>query len=271
MNEQEFRDLMQFLYDDHIGQRIADVQTLDRERSLAPGRDLRIGFHEYWRRATEACRLLRFIQSSTYSRDSFEESTAMTFTEARLTYLEEEVIYGIRNHNRLADTSGFLGAFDSHLEDIIDGLKLEHLPKADVEILKALGSQNSESELAGLVAQVKSRRVRQAAANCGVLSDYLQNLESRVQSFLYDPPVDKSAERDEAGPMPAPAPRRSRRWWKGLGTIARGCALSGANIGLAAGVLVFPVEPSTQSWGAVMSSVAGIGDVICGVGELLGE
>jgi hypothetical protein len=65
--------------------------------------------------------------------------------------------------------------------------------------------------------------------------------------------------------------KRSRRWFKGLGHISQGAALSIANVALAIGVIHFPVSPETQTWGALASVATGIGTILNGVGDLLNE
>jgi len=65
--------------------------------------------------------------------------------------------------------------------------------------------------------------------------------------------------------------KKSRRWFKGLGKIGQGAALSIANAALAVGVIHFPVSPETQTWGALASVATGIGTILSGVGDLRGE
>jgi hypothetical protein len=65
--------------------------------------------------------------------------------------------------------------------------------------------------------------------------------------------------------------KKSRRWFKGLGQIGQGAALSIANVALAVGVIRFPVSPETQTWGALASVATGIGTVLNGVGDLRSE
>jgi hypothetical protein len=65
--------------------------------------------------------------------------------------------------------------------------------------------------------------------------------------------------------------KKSRRWFKGLGQIGQGAALSIGDIALAARMLTFPVSPETQTWGALVSATTGVGMILNGVGELRGE
>lgn len=66
-------------------------------------------------------------------------------------------------------------------------------------------------------------------------------------------------------------PQKSRRWFKGVGQIAQGSALSIADVALAIGVLKLPVSAETQSWGALASVAAGFGTLLNGVGDLRHE
>ena len=66
-------------------------------------------------------------------------------------------------------------------------------------------------------------------------------------------------------------PKKSRRWFKGLGQIAQGAALSIADVALAVGALHFPVSPETQTWGAVASVATGVGTIFSGMGDLRSE
>jgi hypothetical protein len=66
-------------------------------------------------------------------------------------------------------------------------------------------------------------------------------------------------------------PKKPRRWFKALGQIAQGTAISIANVALAIGALKFPVSPETQTWGAMASVATGIGTVLSGVGDLRNE
>jgi hypothetical protein len=44
-------------------------------------------------------------------------------------------------------------------------------------------------------------------------------------------------------------PKKTRRWFKGLGQIGQGSALTIANVGVAASIFHLPVSPETQTWG----------------------
>jgi hypothetical protein len=65
--------------------------------------------------------------------------------------------------------------------------------------------------------------------------------------------------------------KKPRRWFKGLGHIVQGAAMSLADLGLAFGVLDFAVGVETRSWGALVSVTAGVGTIMNGAGDLRNE
>ena len=46
--------------------------------------------------------------------------------------------------------------------------------------------------------------------------------------------------------------RKERRWWKGIGQIVQGAAMSLADGALAVGALKFEVSDETKTWGALV-------------------
>jgi hypothetical protein len=65
--------------------------------------------------------------------------------------------------------------------------------------------------------------------------------------------------------------RHSRRWFKGIGAIMTGAAMTIGDILLVSGVLDLPVSSETRSWGVIGSCSLGVGTMITGYGELRGE
>jgi len=176
--------------------------------------------------------------------------------------------YGLSFSNRVTEEGGFLDAYEAHEFEILQGLQPHHLPAEDKEILRDMGSINPDAELRGLVYLAKARAVkverqhreissRQELKNCE------QELDQAEQKFR------KGIEMKE--PELNQMPKKSRRWFKGVGQIAQGSALSIANVALAIGVLHLPVSAETQTWGAIASVTTGIGTVLNGVGDLRNE
>lgn len=148
-------------------------------------------------------------------------------------------------------------------------MQAEHLPAEDKEILREIGSINPDVEMRGLVYAAKARirkgerqrrevSIRQELKNCEA------QLEQSEKSFQMAS-QSKEEESNRKGLQ------KSRRWFKGVGQIAQGSALSIADIALAIGVLHLPVSAETQTWGAIASVATGIGTVLNGVGDLRNE
>ena len=69
-----------------------------------------------------------------------------------------EVEDGVRWSNRLAEEAGFLDALDAHLEEIIAGLTVDHLPEHELQILAEFGSHDPKPDLQGIIYLLKARR-----------------------------------------------------------------------------------------------------------------
>jgi hypothetical protein len=131
-----------------------------------------------------------------------------------------------------------------------------------------MGSPDADAELAELVYRVRAYRERAGRVS--------HEVSTRHQLRQVAEAVDRAAKQfDELKKLEpkqlAEAPKKSRRWFKGLGQIGQGTVLSIANVALAVGAIKFPVSPETQTWGALASVATGIGTVLNGVGDLLNE
>ena len=138
----------------------------------------------------------------------------------------------------------------------------------DQEVIRDTGSSDAEAELAELVYRARAYRNRAERMAQEVsprqqlrhVAEQVARIQKEFEEF--------SASQTEQPPEP---PKKSRPWFKGLGQIGQGAALSIANVALAVGVIQFPVSPETQPWGALASVATGIGTVLTGVGELRNE
>jgi hypothetical protein len=258
MNEQEYAEFMSYLFERYVRPRLPRL----RRRMFHHMED---EFHYHLDQAERSARVLRFIES--YCDD--DEDAYRTFTIERLSRAVSDTRSSLSFSNRITEEGGFLDAYESHETEILYGLQPGHLPEADKEILRELGSINPDVELRGLVYAAKARvrkvdrqyrevPVRQELKNCE------KELEQAEQIFR------KGSETKEVEPS-QDVPKKSRRWFKGVGQIAQGSALSIADVALAIGVLKLPVSAETQTWGAIASVATGIGTVLNGVGDLRNE
>lgn len=222
-------------------------------------------WHYHLSEAERAVRVLRFIEDNCDEGDDVYQ----VFTVQRVANAISETRQSLDFSNRTIEEAGFLDAFESHTDEILAGLRPEHLPVADKQVLKDMGSPDVDAELAELVFRARGYRekarqlsrevstreqLRQVAEQIGRVEKEFENF----RSFTADRPASE-------------APKKSRRWFKGLGQIGQGAALSIANVALAVGVIQFPVSAETQTWGALASVATGIGTVLNGVGDLRDE
>ncbi|MBI4266735.1 MAG: hypothetical protein HY657_20400 [Acidobacteria bacterium] len=101
--------------------------------------------------------MLRFIEQNCDDGDDVYG----TITPARVARAVSETKHSLDFSNRTLDESGFLDAFEPHMVEILDGLRPEHLPQVDKEVIRETGSPDAETELAELVHRARAFR-RQA-------------------------------------------------------------------------------------------------------------
>lgn len=257
MTDQEYREFLAFLFERHVRPRLTHVRRRFHHHMM-----------EEWDyqmdKAAQATHVLRFIES--YCEN--DEDIYRTFTAERLARAVSDTRYSFDFSNRTVEEAGFLDVFEDHTKEILEGLEAKHLPDAEREVLKDLGSSNPELELRVLVLGAKAmcdrlNRSRQEVPIRQELRQIEERLERAEKLFGEDATEKKIG--------PGEKPKKSRRWFKGLGQIAQGSALSIANVALAVGALKFPVSPETQTWGAVASVATGICTVLSGIGDLRNE
>jgi len=211
-----------------------------------------------WERLVKASNLLHYINHNC----SDQEEIYRTIREERITQLSTEILEGARTNRNMLEETGLLEVFDTYYADIVRGMKVEYMPPQELEVMRRLGSNNPERDLSAMIHIVKSRRMYEL--NDLPITHRLKDLEDRLAQ-------QEKKLRDQDNNKENSQPKRSRRWFKGLGQIAQGSALSIANIALAMGALAIPVGTETAGWGAIVSSITGVGMVLNGVGEFRGE
>ncbi len=262
MTEAEYREFMSFLFERYIRPRLARVRSHHRHH-------FEDEFSYQLDRAVRSAQILRFVETSVQD----DEDAYRTFTLERLSRAVSETRYSLEFSNRVADEAGFLEACESHPREIADGLAVDHLPEADKEVLRQIGSVNPEVELRSLVYRTKAwLEGRERQSRDLSLRHELRSVEERLEKADAEFGEHVEARKKESPEETSKkVPKKSRRWFKGLGQISQGAALSIANVGLAIGTLKLPVSPETQTWGAIASVTTGIGTVLSGIGDLRNE
>jgi hypothetical protein len=251
VDEKEYERFMEYLYQEC-------VQTRNFRRFRKHFHPMEWGWESD--RLISASNLLRYINHHCKEEDEIYR----TINRKRIEQLSSEIHDGVRTNRRMLEDSGFMDVIDSHYFEIVDGMKLEHMPQQELQIMRDLGSNDPETELSALMSIVKSRSKSKHSYNQEVgVSQQLNNIEEKLDQQQNQLKELKKESDDQ--------PRKSRRWFKGLGQIAQGSALSIANVGLAMGAITIPVATETASWGAIVSSITGVGMVLNGIGEFWGE
>jgi hypothetical protein len=258
MTENEYREFLTFLFERYIRPRIARV----RHRYARHFED-EMSYH--LDQAVRSVRVFRFVESYCDNDDDVYE----TFTLERLSSAVSETRYSLEFANRLVDDAGFLDACESHAREIADGLEAAYLPDADKDVLREMGSVNPEVELRTLVflAKILMQRNDSKSHNAG-LRQQLRYADERSKEWAAE--FEKYVKAKKEGSA-EDVPKKTRRWFKGLGQIGLGAALSIENVALAIGTLHLPVSPETQTWGAITSVTTGVGTIVNGIGELRNE
>ncbi len=258
MTDEEYSEFMSYLYERYVRPRLSRLR-----RRLE--HHMHDEVHYELDRAIRSARLLRFAETFCDS----DENLYGTFTLDRLRRAIADTRYSLSFSNRILDEGGFFDAYESHEKEILAGLRADDLPQEDKEILREIGIVDADNEVRALVFAAKGRidrierQHRELSARQELRTGERQLEEGEkileVAAKINEPESNQSA------------PKKSRRWFKGVGQIAQGSALSIANVALAIGALHLPVSAETQTWGAIASVTTGIGTALSGIGDLRNE
>ena len=204
-----------------------------------------------------SCSYIRYNRSDYHDENLSEDVKYLRTVREKLNYSID-----------LADDIGMMDIIEDYEQIIIEGMEYEDIPKEDIKALRELGETNPNGALLACFLKLKKKgSVHQHNYNDGTVRQQLKNLEGRIKRLEEN--FDEDSENSTSSL--SKEPRKKRRWFKGLGKVAQGAALTLANVGLASGYLVLPVDASTQTWGAIVSSITGVGTALDGFGELRGE
>lgn len=258
MTEPEYREFLSFLFERYVRPRIARVRHRYRHH-------FEDAFAYHLDHAIRSAQLFRFVEN--YCHD--DEDVYTTFTMQRLKNAVSKTRYGVEFSNRVVDETGFLDACESYTSEIAEDLAAVYLPDTDKDVLREIGSPNPEVELRALAYLAKSwLEISDQQFRDKSLRQELRDAEERLKRA--DAEFETHLKAKEEKPSQE-IPKKPRRWFKALGQIGQGAAISIANVALAVGALKFPVSSETQTWGAMASVATGIGTVLSGVGDLRNE
>jgi hypothetical protein len=214
-----------------------------------------------------ASRTVRYIED--IGTEDTDVSTVLTREHLKSTLEEIRGAHRQFNEHVIRD-SGIVDVLEVHMIDILSELQVSDLPPEDIEALRRAGSTDPEAEL-----RVRIRRIRthfsrverryQHMSLSSCITEATQQLDQKIEALdeKKSNPLRMSAD--------LPDPQVKKKWFKGIGSIARGTVLTGVDISLLAGWWAVPLSPDTTIVGGIASIVTGLGDIAIGVGELRGE
>ncbi|MHB8465602.1 MAG: hypothetical protein ACYDH6_23495 [Acidimicrobiales bacterium] len=235
------------------------------------------GFYE-WRYALDRLRradeVIEFLDRS--DRDPY--TTIVTIDQTL-----DDAHEGLIRAKSELQAAGFLAILDDHIDTIMRGLDPAGLPEEEADVLEMLGFRHLAATVRDETDVVGEEWRNGSSKALAIVGEYRQSpASSSLDSAIHHVHEHRHARREaarreqeaESAGQPTtdmPEPRKSRRWWKGLGQIIEGASLATIDAGLAIGALKFPVSPDTRTYGSVISVGAGFGKIMSGVGDLWGE
>ena len=254
----EFRNFLEYVYNEYLRKRLHRIgRYFDHPKMYH--------YWEYeWRGLKRALHVIAYINA--YCDDV--DDIYRTFRIERLRRAVNEIESGVQWNNRLANEIGLLEALDQYYAEIVSGIDISDFPSQEVDILSEFGFESPSTDLQGIIYLLKMRQREkqklQKEKSCvsSELKRTVEILSSVQEEFI---------EKDEKSNETSEPPKKSRRWFKGLGKIGQGTAMSIADICLATDLLKFQVSTETKTWGVLVSTTAGIGMILDGIGELRGE
>lgn len=196
--------------------------------------------------------------------------------------LLSDIRSGLVSTREILTESGFLELIDDHFDTLMQGVSGETLPPDEAETLDAMGfphlaaivrehfdvvGHEWRSETAVGVPVAREYRSKPGSGSLGAAIDGVERYQQeRRQAAELQGSTESTQGRGNDQ-----SPKRSRRWWKGIGQVIQGASIAVVDVGMAVGAFKFPVSPETQTYGAIVSICGGFGTMMNGVGDLWGE
>jgi len=207
-----------------------------------------------------------------------------TFRAQALEKLLRDTAQGVRANSSVLGDLGIADVIDREYSTIARGMRPEHLPPEEADLLRRFGFPDVADHLPGVLYMVREHaeasasrqremppsiemgnlieRLDQAAKGHNRLGEIEEELAALKRSQESGSPVSNRLD-DEAASIKKP-----RRWWKGIGQIVSGVGISLGDAAVAVGLGTAGVAPA---WGALISVTVGIGTAMGGIGDLRGE
>jgi hypothetical protein len=205
-----------------------------------------------------------------------------TFRAEALARLIQETARGVEMNSGDLSELGVMDTLDSEYWTLAAGMRPEHLPEEEAALLRSYGFPALADSLPGLVYFARAHAEESAARQREIRpSIEMRNLTKRLKEAADDhqrlseieeelAALKRAQKEDSAPPKQltdeANAKKKPHRWWKGLGQVVSGAAISLADTAFVAGPHAVVAAPAF-----LVSVTAGIGTIMQGAGDLRGE
>lgn len=222
-------------------------------------------FHHDNDQIYRASRTIRYIEQ--IESDDANVCNVLTRQHIRSTLEDVRSVHHGVNEYALRD-SGIVDVLEVHMTEIMSELEVSDLPREDIEALRRAGSADPKAELRFRIRRIQAyyaqeQRRRERMSLASAISEASQQLDRKIEELSDSDPKPSNKATKE--------PEVKKKWFKGIGSIARGTVLTGVDVSLLAGWWSLPLAPDTTIVGGVASIATGLGDIAIGVGELRGE
>jgi hypothetical protein len=207
-----------------------------------------------------------------------------TFRPGAMARVIRDTSMGVRANSEMLSDLGFAETLHSEFPTLAVGMRPEHLPPQEAELLRRYGFPEVADNLPGILYVVREHAVAAVGRYQEVPpTTELRNVEQRLDQAVIDHDriceieeelvVLRRAEESNSNAVErlteeAESKKKPRRWWKGLGQIIAGAGISLGDAAVAVGLGTAGVAPA---WGALISVTVGVGTAMVGIGELRGE
>jgi hypothetical protein len=164
----------------------------------------------------------------------------------------------------LLTVTGIADVIQDNFSVLADGLNVEDLPEADLEMLRRTGSSDPRMEANALIYQTKARKeqtIREGRETS--FAQRIRDIPNQIKRLHDELPSDSTGK-------PEP-PRQPRRWFKGVGGIIKGSIFVLVDGAIATGIWSLPLPVQASTVGIVYSFAEGIGTLFTSAGELRRE
>ncbi len=211
-------------------------------------------------RLEKAMRVIRFIE---HHFDD-DQNVFQMFTAESLASTLQDLVSALHVLQRFTISTGVVDDIEEFYEEIVDGMSVDDFPTEDFALMESLGSASAYDDLELLVRRIKKKKeIIYRKQREGGFRIRIEEVEEKIETkikFLKN--IEKNTNEK---------PSVKRKWFKGLGSICTGTAMTILDVTLLTGSWTIQVPEQTKTVGALVSITTGFGSIMNGCSEPRGE